>query len=155
MNIGAETEQIEFKKSTGEIKEGVISICSILNKHGSGDLYFGVKNNGDVIGQEIGESSMRDVSRAIRGNIKPAIYPVVETQQYGNLHVIHVHFDGNHRPYLAYKIPYIRIADEDSTMDQNRYNEMLHDRENLSLSWESQISKYHISDIDSKVFENI
>lgn len=43
VNIGEETEQIEFKKSTGELKEGIISIASILNKHGSGDLYFGVK----------------------------------------------------------------------------------------------------------------
>lgn len=44
--LGEETEQIEFKKSTGELKEGVISIASILNKHGSGKLYFGVKNDG-------------------------------------------------------------------------------------------------------------
>ena len=79
-NIGKETEQIEFKKSTGELKEGIISIGSILNKHENGELYFGVKNNGDVIGQEIGDSTLRDVSRAIRENIKPAIYPVVEEQ---------------------------------------------------------------------------
>ena len=39
VNIGKETEQIEFKKSTGELKEGVISIGSILNKHENGDLY--------------------------------------------------------------------------------------------------------------------
>ena len=43
-NIGKETERVEFKKSTGELKEGVISIASILNKHEAGDLYFGVKN---------------------------------------------------------------------------------------------------------------
>ena len=41
-NIGEENEQIEFKKSTSELKEGIISIASILNKHGSGELYFGV-----------------------------------------------------------------------------------------------------------------
>ena len=29
-NIGEENEQIEFKKSTGELKEGVIAIASIL-----------------------------------------------------------------------------------------------------------------------------
>ena len=52
INIGEETEHIEYKKSTGELKEGVISVASILNKHGEGMLYFGVKNNGDVIGQK-------------------------------------------------------------------------------------------------------
>ena len=53
MNIGKETEFIEFKKSTSETKEGLISIASILNKHKKGNLYFGVKDNGDVIGQDI------------------------------------------------------------------------------------------------------
>lgn len=153
INIGSENEQVEYKKSTGELKEGIVSICSILNKHGSGDLYFGIKNNGDVIGQAIGESTLRDVSRAIRENIKPAIYPVVELQQYDHFDVVHVKFEGGHRPYLAYKIPYIRIADEDTLLDQDRYNEMLHERENLSLAWETKVSKYHIDDIDTAVFE--
>ena len=153
-NIGKETEQIEFKKSTGELKEGIISIGSILNKHENGELYFGVKNNGDVIGQEIGDSTLRDVSRAIRENIKPAIYPVVEEQKHGGQKVVHVKFSGKHRPYLAYKIPYIRIADEDVVMDQDKYNEMLHDRENLSLSWEKQHSRYHVKDINLTTFEN-
>lgn len=48
-NLGPENEQIEYKKTTSELKEGVISIAAILNKHGKGTLYFGVKNNGDVI----------------------------------------------------------------------------------------------------------
>lgn len=61
INIGEETEQIEFKKSTGELKEGIISIASILNKHGSGTLYFGVKNNGDVLGQEASDKTLRSV----------------------------------------------------------------------------------------------
>ena len=85
VNIGEENEQVEFKKSTGELKEGVISIASILNKHDSGDLYFGVKNNGDVIGQEISDTTTRDVSQAIRANIKPPIYPTIE--KIGRAHV--------------------------------------------------------------------
>ncbi|MBO4698414.1 HTH domain-containing protein [bacterium] len=39
-SLGTETEQVEFKKSTGELKEAVISIAAILNKHGSGVLYY-------------------------------------------------------------------------------------------------------------------
>ncbi len=54
MNIGHETEQIEFKKSTGELNEGIISIASILNKHQSGELYYGkfcirIKANSKVL----------------------------------------------------------------------------------------------------------
>ena len=36
-----ESETVEFKKSTSELKEGIISLCSMLNKHKKGFLYFG------------------------------------------------------------------------------------------------------------------
>ncbi|MCR5100553.1 MAG: putative DNA binding domain-containing protein [Butyrivibrio sp.] len=153
VNIGEENEQVEFKKSTGELNEGVISIASILNKHDRGDLYFGVKNNGDVIGQEISDTTTRDVSQAIRTNIKSPIYPTIEKLQYGDRDVVHVKFEGKRRPYVAYGIPRIRIADEDTQMDQELYREMLNARENRTDSWETKPSKYHISDIDKEVFD--
>ena len=76
-SLGEETEQVEFKKSTGEMKEAVISIAAILNKHGKGDLYFGVKNNGDVIGQEISDKTTREVSQAIGSHLRPVLYPEI------------------------------------------------------------------------------
>ena len=39
-NLGSETELLEHKKSTGELKEGVISACAMLNKHGEGTVFF-------------------------------------------------------------------------------------------------------------------
>ena len=33
MKLGIETETMEYKKSTGELKEACISICAMLNKH--------------------------------------------------------------------------------------------------------------------------
>ena len=60
MNLGRETETLEFKKSTGELKEGIISIGAILNKHQKGELYFGVRPDGTPIGQEISEKTLRE-----------------------------------------------------------------------------------------------
>lgn len=77
MNLGKETETLEYKKTTAEMKTAMISIASILNKHGVGTLYFGVKPNGDVVGQDVSESSLRDVSRAVYETIKPQIYPAI------------------------------------------------------------------------------
>ena len=73
-NIGIETEQIEYKKTTGELKEAITSIVAILNKHGAGELYFGVRNNGDVLGQEINDETLRKVSQAIKNHITPSIF---------------------------------------------------------------------------------
>ena len=38
-----ESETLELKRSTSELKEAVISIGAILNKHGRGTVYFGVE----------------------------------------------------------------------------------------------------------------
>ncbi len=35
-----ENETREFKKTTGEISEGIVSIVSILNKHQHGELFL-------------------------------------------------------------------------------------------------------------------
>jgi len=49
-----------IKKSTSELKERIISIAAILNKHQKGMLYFGIKNDRTVIGQEISEKTLRE-----------------------------------------------------------------------------------------------
>ena len=48
----------------------------MLNKNQHCVLYFGVNDNRDVIGQQIGNQTLRDVSQAISVNIKPC-----ETQE--------------------------------------------------------------------------
>jgi hypothetical protein len=61
-----ESETIEFKKSTSELKEEVISLASMLNKNGWCILYFGVKNDGTIVGQQIGKDTTSDISKAIK-----------------------------------------------------------------------------------------
>lgn len=58
MNLGKESETIEFKESSSELKAGIRSITSMLNKKQHCLLYFGVKDNGDMIGQEIGSNTL-------------------------------------------------------------------------------------------------
>ena len=77
MNLGAETENVEFKKTTGELREGIISLSSMLNKNGYGTLYFGVRDNGEVIGQQIGDRTLREISQAIANFLKPQIIPTI------------------------------------------------------------------------------
>ena len=49
----AESENVELKKSTSELKEGIISLVAMLNKHHRGELWFGVRNDGIVVGQSV------------------------------------------------------------------------------------------------------
>ncbi|MDP2921211.1 MAG: ATP-binding protein [Candidatus Omnitrophota bacterium] len=70
-----ESEILELKKSTAELREAVIAIAAMLNKHGKGRVYFGIKNDGSIIGQDIGENTIREVSQIITDNIEPRIFP--------------------------------------------------------------------------------
>ena len=72
-----ETEFVELKKSTSELKEAIISIGAILNKHQRGMLYFGINDNGKVIGQEMSNKTLRQISEVIANKIEPKIYPEI------------------------------------------------------------------------------
>ena len=102
MNYGKESETLEFKKTTGELKAAMISISAILNKHGIGTLFFGIKPDGEISGQEVSESSIRDVSRQIHESIHPQINPVIREEILDGKHLIKVEFSGNNTPYSAF-----------------------------------------------------
>ena len=58
-----ESEILEFKKSTSELKEAIISIVGILNKHGKGEIVFGIKSSREVVGQSVNEKTLREISQ--------------------------------------------------------------------------------------------
>ena len=66
-----ESEILEYKKSTAQLKDAVISLCAMLNKHNNGTVYFGIKDDGTVCGQDIGKKTTSDISHEIRNNLKP------------------------------------------------------------------------------------
>ena len=72
-----------------------------------------MKPNGDVCGQNVSESSLRDVSRAVYESIRPQIYPAIEEIILDGKQLIRVEFNGNSTPYSAAGRYYLRTADED------------------------------------------
>ena len=78
MNLGRENEQQKYKESTSELNDAMDDISAILNKHQKGVLYFGVKDDGEVIGFQIGNDTESDISHKIHMFIEPKIYPVIE-----------------------------------------------------------------------------
>ena len=133
INLGDETEKLEFKKTTAELEKGIVSIVAILNKHGAGTLFFGVNPNGDAVGQIVSESSLRDVSKAIREKIKPEIYPTVSRVSLNNRDCIRVDFEGNDCPYSAKGRYYIRTADEDCDMSPEMLGKFFLESKNCLL----------------------
>lgn len=148
-----ENEVIEFKKTTGELKEGIISIVSILNKHQGGKLYFGIKDNGEIIGQDVSSKTIREVSKAISENIEPKIYPIVNKIMLDDKECILVEFEGDDIPYLAFGRAYMRVGDEDRQLSMGEIRKIILKDENEIGKWESKVCDYTIEDIDEKLLK--
>lgn len=125
MNIGMETESVEFKKTTGELREGMISLASMLNKNGKGVLYFGVRNDGEIIGQQIGDRTLREISQGIANAIKPQIIPTIIMELCDDKNVIKVTVEGDEKPYSAYGKYYMRSADEDREISPQQLRSLM------------------------------
>ena len=148
-----ENEVIEFKKSTSELKEGIISVVSILNKHKSGKLYFGIKDNGEIIGKHISNKTLRDVSKSISENIEPRIYPKVNKVKLEDKECMLVEFEGDDIPYLAFGRAYMRVGDEDRQLSMKEIRKIILKGENEIGKWENKVSDYKIKDIDEKLLK--
>ena len=153
MNLGIETELLEFKKSTGELKEAMNSISAILNKHQHGELYFGVKPDGTVIGQVVNEESLRTVSQKIKNSIEPRIYPEVNKVVIDGKECIHVKFEGNNTPYFASGVARIRVADEDLIMSPQELAEYIRKSDREENRWENLVSNKSVEDVDEELLK--
>ena len=150
MNLGMETETLEYKKSTGELKEAVISIASILNKHQKGELYFGIRNDGSPVGQVINEKTLREVSQAIANHIEPQIFPQITAVVIGGKDCIRVSFEGHNIPYFAYGIARLRVADEDMMMSREQL-ELFFRGKQTEDPWEKQLSLISVDQVDESL----
>src|SRR3989442_1340369 len=66
-----EGPQLEFKRSTGELREGLQTACAFLNSNG-GKVLFGIKPDGTLVGQEVSDQTLREIVQAMNGLEPPA-----------------------------------------------------------------------------------
>ena len=147
--MNREDELQEFKKTTGELNDAMISVSAILNKHKHGTLYFGLKNDRTPFPFTITDSTLRDVSRKIFEAIKPQIIPTISTKIENGTEIIVVEFSGEDVPYSAFGKYYIRTADEDREMSPSELRKMMISRE-YTENWENRSSKSTVADVDDR-----
>ncbi len=143
-----ESEILELKKTTSELKEAVISIASILNKHQTGEIYFGVKNDGTIVGQTVSDKTLRDISKAVSDNIEPKIYPEIQNISLRGKNCILVKFSGNEIPYFAYGRAYIRVGTSNRHLSAKEIENVILEKSSGLLRWDNKpCSDASISDI--------
>lgn len=160
-----ESETLELKKSTSELKEAIISIAAMLNiqssaddcllpdgkKHGKGGLYFGIEDNGQVVGQGIGKMTIQDISKSIQDHIEPEIFPRIQEEQIEGKSCIRVKISGNQAPYFAYGRAYTRVGDKDLVLSSRELEGLFEKKNQGKLRWDDKpCLNAKLNDIDPR-----
>jgi ATP-dependent DNA helicase RecG len=135
---GGESEQVEFKRSTGQRTEAAKSVCAMLNTRG-GFVFFGVSDAGRLVGQQVAPGTLTDIVRELaRIEPRPLIHPQVVRLD-GERSVVLVRVpEGSGAVYTLEGRPYVRVGSTNGIMAQGEYERRLLDRMHPTSRWEAQ-----------------
>ena len=139
LTASGESETLEFKETTGTRREATMTVCAFLNQ-GGGQVLFGVTRAGVVVGQQVSDRTIEELSTELR-LIGPPAFPTVERVPVdGGREVIVVSTgQGASRPY-TYRggSAYRRVGNTTLAMSADEYNRMLFERMHSEQRWENQ-----------------
>lgn len=146
-----ETDRLELKKSTGDLKGGMESLCGFLNGHG-GRVVFGVTGEGRIVGQEISDRTLQEVAREITRFEPPITITQMRIPFQGNREVLVLETTvRSSSPYTYNGRAYQRLGSVTSLMPQPEYERRLLERGHSQRRWENQIAEgFTINDLDSE-----
>ena len=139
LTAAGESERLEFKETTGTRREAARTVCAFLNQEG-GRVLFGVTRDGGVVGQQVGERTIEELSAELR-QIDPPAFPTVERVPVdGGREVIVISTGrGPTRPYIYRGNAYRRVGNTTLALSPEEYNRMLFERMHSEQRWETSL----------------
>ena len=133
-----EGPMVEFKRSTGELKESMQTLCAFLNGSG-GMVLIGVRPDGRVEGQEVSDQTLRDVAHAADRFEPLAHVSVQRIRIKADRDVIIIAVEGGRdmRPFCYEGHAYERVSCTTRRMPQGKYERMLVERGHAKRRWEN------------------
>jgi ATP-dependent DNA helicase RecG len=141
---------LEFKRSTGELKEGMQTLCAFLNGSG-GMVLFGVRPEGTIEGQVVSDQTLRDVAQAADHFEPPTHVSIHRIKLKANREVLTLPTDAARdvRPFTYEGRAYERVGSTTRRMPQAKYERLLLDRAYGTRRWENESAeRVKLRDID-------
>ena len=145
-----ESETLELKETTGRRREATQTLCAMLNQRG-GHVMFGVTPEGRMVGQQVSERTIEEISGEIQ-RIDPPAFPSIERIPVsGDRTVIVIHVgSGSTKPYQYGGTAYRRVGNTTRAMQAEEYNRMLLERMHSEQRWENQpAAGWSVEDLDA------
>ncbi|MFC1566638.1 helix-turn-helix domain-containing protein [bacterium] len=145
-----ETQKIEFKKSTAEIKSALEDICAFAN-NGEGTLYFGINDTGKIVGQDVSDKTIQKISTMILSSIEPRVYPNIyeDTINGKSLLVIEIK-NGPGKPYFCRGKAFKRVGTSNMYLSRYEVEKFLYERDNPKYRYEKTIINGYKGALDRK-----
>ncbi len=106
--IPDEGQTVERKQSLGEWS-AIVETCAAFATAQGGQVYVGVKDDGTVLGVQIGKGTLEDLANKIAQNTSPRLVPSITTHQVEGRTVIVIEVQGNRaKPVYAFDRPLSR-----------------------------------------------
>ncbi|NOK38460.1 transcriptional regulator [Corallococcus exercitus] len=134
-----ESVTLELKRSTGELREAMHTLCAFANGQG-GRVLLGVKPGGELIGQQVSEQTLHDIATA-RERFEPPLdlhIQSVEVAEGRSVLVLTVGGISDSVPYTFDGRAYERVGNTTRKMAQERYELLLLERAHSRRRWENQ-----------------
>jgi len=147
----AESEIIEFKKSTGEWKEIIETISAFSNTEG-GKVVIGVSKSGKLFGVDIGKDTIEHLTNQISQNTDPKVHPriTIEKIKGRSIIIIEVKESSDHL-VLAFGRPFKRVGKSTIRMSKDEYEKLILEKHKDKLQFDTQIClKATLKEIDKE-----
>ncbi len=144
-----ESETLEFKETTGQLRQAAQAVCAMLN-HRGGQVLFGVRPDGSVAGQEVGKETLDDIARELQ-RIEPSAYPGILRigLESGRSVILVTTNPGASRPYSYRGQAYRRVGSTNQKLSREEYHRMLLERLHPERRWETEpASGWEVADLD-------
>jgi ATP-dependent DNA helicase RecG len=134
-----ESETLEFKRSTAELRRAGETLCAFLNGDG-GQVLVGGGPKGQLVGQQVADITLRDIAATL-GRIEPAAHIELDRVALGNGLDVIVFSAPSSRAFVPFVYddkPYKRVGSTTTTRSQDEYMRLLLDRNHARHRWENQ-----------------
>ncbi len=145
-----ESEKVELKKSTAELKDALIDLCAFAN-NGEGVIYFGISDRGKIIGQSVSDKTFKRVSTTILSLIEPRLYPNVYSKIEEDKEILIVELKNSaEKPYFYKGKAYKRIGTTNAYLSRYEIEKYLYERENPAYRFDKTIVKEYKEGVEKR-----
>lgn len=134
-----ESQRLEYKRSTANLKDIFQTICAFLNGDG-GIILIGVEDNGNLVGQDVSDKTKREIGVEIAkivpfsdSSIEIFYLPLEGSRQ---IIVFHITTDSTKRPYSYSGRSFIRIQTDTLPMPAEYYQQLVLSNTQFKDPWE-------------------